>query len=533
MSERGEFVGAIVACRQSIALSPYEAASHSMLGFLLERSGDFVGAMKAYEKTLQIAPDSPLERDGLRRLMAEQGATQNPKNAVFQFDENELFDEDALPKSDTLTTSTRNAPAPNAPAPQTTTQVVTSTVRPALKATPMVNLDSSVLQSPTSRTPIQISTPAKTATPRALSQNVLSRDDVFASSPSWMSALRAYPTFWTRSLPLMSVAGTGLLWMLWAQSAANRNVSISSPVSQTIVGNIAPDDAAANNVAVDSNNVDLNNNVVASAADANNAVTATTNITNVNPNSATPAATAAPNPNGLFSSSWTISNKPQSSPSPNASRNNAQSGGRVTNSRTNSSPNRVRRENAQTTSTRSDSLQISRNAARPPAETRELAPLPPASLPSSSNLPPAPVTQLPRVLDTPRAAASTSNQGGTNNDPQFPPSSDGNDNSGNGGLAPFNGALPQFPNPTTNSQPSVRPQRSSLNSLNNRDAENAYRYQTRALLHIERGDNAKAASDFGSAIGFYNRQIAKGIGVADAQRGLEACRSGLQLVSSR
>ena len=605
MSERSDFAGAIVACRQSIALSPNEAASHSMLGFLLERSGDFKGAVTAYEKTLQIAPDSPLERDGLRRLLAEHGAAQNAKNARFQFDENELFDEDASPEPKAQISSTRSATTPSATTPTATTpsaqpnrvaeqnvaqlnrananvtnanatnaqvanaSTVASTastvapprsaspvaqspvaqspvatprvIKPAIKAAPTVDLDLSSLQVPTSQTPIQISTPSKTATPHtlsqnALSQNALSRADVFASSPTnWLTALRAYPTFWTRSLPLMSVAGTGLLWMLWAQNAANRNVDASPTVSQTIIETTTPAVESADTVAVDANNT------VADAALMNNAVSnnAVAGTANANPN-AIPAATATPKANGLFSSSLTISNKPQNSPSPAASPDNAQNGGRVTNSRTNSrtdsSPNRVRRENAPTSSTRNDNVSAPRDVSRPP-ETRELAPLPPASLPSSSNLPPAPVTQLPRVPAAPRGSSGASNQN-SSNDPQFPPSSDGNNDSGNGGLAPFNGALPQFPNPTTNSQPSIqpssaRPSSGGLNSVNNRDAENAYRYQTRALLHIERGDNAKAIADFQSAISFYKRQIAKGIGVADAQRGLEACRSGLRLVSSR
>ena len=59
----------------------------------------------------------------------------------------------------------------------------------------------------------------------------------------------------------------------------------------------------------------------------------------------------------------------------------------------------------------------------------------------------------------------------------------------------------------------------------------AYRYQSRALIYLERGDNAKARADFNNAISFYRRQIATGVGVADARRGLEACRKGLSLVA--
>lgn len=54
-----------------------------------------------------------------------------------------------------------------------------------------------------------------------------------------------------------------------------------------------------------------------------------------------------------------------------------------------------------------------------------------------------------------------------------------------------------------------------------------YRYQQRATAFLDRGDYARAADDFQSAISAYNAQIERGEQVAAARAGLRTARSGL------
>ena len=65
------------------------------------------------------------------------------------------------------------------------------------------------------------------------------------------------------------------------------------------------------------------------------------------------------------------------------------------------------------------------------------------------------------------------------------------------------------------------------------DADNAgFRYQQRAALFLQRGDNARARDDFQSAISAYQGQIARGENVAAARRGIQSARSGLNVALS-
>jgi len=85
LAERNDVAGAIVTCRQSLALSPHSPQGWSMLGLLHERDGDIHGAIEAYEKTLQLSPSSTLERESLQRLRQKRGAAPRPA-PKFNFD---------------------------------------------------------------------------------------------------------------------------------------------------------------------------------------------------------------------------------------------------------------------------------------------------------------------------------------------------------------------------------------------------------------------------------------------------------------
>ena len=93
LSERGDLNAALLACRQAVALDGKRAEPYALLGTLLERNGDMSGAVKAYERVLEIAPNNALERDSLTRLKARQ-----EKAPAFHFNPDELFaSDDDLP----------------------------------------------------------------------------------------------------------------------------------------------------------------------------------------------------------------------------------------------------------------------------------------------------------------------------------------------------------------------------------------------------------------------------------------------------
>lgn len=85
LSERGDVAGAIVTCRQSLALAPNLSQGWSMLGLLHEQDHDIEGAIEAYEKVLSLSPNSMLERESLQRLRQERGKAPRPA-PKFNFD---------------------------------------------------------------------------------------------------------------------------------------------------------------------------------------------------------------------------------------------------------------------------------------------------------------------------------------------------------------------------------------------------------------------------------------------------------------
>lgn len=90
LSERGQLPAAILACRQAATLDSRAPVPFSMLGSLLERSGDVRGAVAAFERVLLLSPDSSLERDSLSRLR-----DRLDRAPAFHFNPDELFSDDA------------------------------------------------------------------------------------------------------------------------------------------------------------------------------------------------------------------------------------------------------------------------------------------------------------------------------------------------------------------------------------------------------------------------------------------------------
>lgn len=63
--------------------------------------------------------------------------------------------------------------------------------------------------------------------------------------------------------------------------------------------------------------------------------------------------------------------------------------------------------------------------------------------------------------------------------------------------------------------------------------DTGWRYQQRALLFLEQGDNGRAADDFKIAIAAYKDQIGRNVNTEQARVGIEACQNGLRLAQLR
>lgn len=130
LADRNDIAGAVLACRQAIALTPSVGGGQAMLGALLERAGDLTHALQAFEKASQLAPDSGATRD-VERLRAKMGG--QPNAPVFHFDDTELFGED-----DTLL-PTYSAPVETVDAPPQV-ESVSPTSTPAETSEPLASV---------------------------------------------------------------------------------------------------------------------------------------------------------------------------------------------------------------------------------------------------------------------------------------------------------------------------------------------------------------------------------------------------------
>ncbi len=663
--EKGDNSGAILACRQSLTIDSQAAGAYSMLGLLLERAGDVKGAIAAYDKAVELEPDSVLERDSAQRLRA---ASQSNAAPMFHFEDAELFDTSSdtstndlpalaepasasqnanlaapvtnqaatnliatptsaplsstqigaptvatsavatltnkpntppraatnaavdaaslsgatlsgatiltapttsnptLPKAQTTgvasaprspvatapvssgaVTATMVAPATAAPATVAPRVVPSSTVTPTSTQTPRAAgqiapvVASSVVmprQTPATGTnrqvnPLPVALPSSMPVASAATPSVLLTD----STPTLMSSWQSARTFWMRSLPLVAVAGTGFLFMLWSRGVAldRERHAVPSTSSTTVINTVAGATTPTTTSVAD--NVAPLQNAGATNAGAANANTSSTGNSNVNvanagvikstvASSGVPATTL-PTPSGLIV-------------------NNAPAKTTVTNTASSANTNRADRVETrrERRARREDNSGYSGNANREAERPTSRLPRGGMPAPDVSSIPPANVSSLPRSSND--AGASSASNGALPPIIQVPPSDGGNGGQsnnggnagGNNGTQPDSGPLPAFPPPsqvqsrTQNQMSEGAPSASSENSSAVRAADTAYKYQTRALIYVEQGNNSRAASDFQSAMALYRRQIARGENVDDARRGLEACRDGLKLITA-
>ena len=374
-------------------------------------------------------------------------------------------------------------------------------------------------------------------------------------------------TFWTRSLPLMAAAGTGFLFLLWSRDIAlERERRAVSTTSTTIINNTSAPGATRNSPLNAVNGMEngtvVTNGIVTNGATSNSA-TSTSAPGAAGSSGATASNAAAPNAatsnavaaaaGGTTAESSTRSAaqtpvvEPQIAPSglvvsnaPSAVRRASSSAVRADSQR----ESVLRPSNRRAESVRTRRTFRAENQERPTRRPRyadaDLAVNGSSRVlrqPDVRLIPPASVPQLPRAQESSSGAA---NNGTGNALPPVAPSGSVEEGAGSGGLRPYAGPLPSFPSPSqvqSRAQNEIRPRPSSSASSGStsgsaRDSESAYQYQTRALTYVEQGDNARAASDFQSAMALYRRQIARGENVAEARRGLQACQKGLRLISA-
>jgi len=473
LSEKGDLAGALLACRQAVSLTPASAQGYSMWGLLLERAGETGKAIAAYEKVLQLAPDSVLERESLQRLRAV--ATKNSLTGTFNFDEGELFNG--------VGATAAAAAAPRASVPPTGT----STATPA-------SVDPNAPVAPVTPGPSYARPPA---------MRFDDPNDTPGGGPMWLQALLRQPSYYFRGAPLMAVTLIGLVFLLWARDfAADRQAPVTpsaNPGSTEIVTDGTP---------VPGSDVNQTPNTTKGLPEGPVAVT---NATPVAPAPAPAAGGGAPAGGGRVSDRAPAAGGGDPLPPPVRSTVRPADPGGLT-------PTRPSGSNSL------PAPRIDRNDS--PNDIVVVTPAPPASAPETS----------------PPAGGSTSGPLDTGPKP----------NSGFIRITPgtSNRAVPRSVSPA--SAP-ARPDNIAENeeriasaearagrtdraverlaSAGGNDAD-GYRYQQRGNLFLERGDHARAADEYQTAVNAYEKQIAQGDNVAQARAGLRSARSGLRLALS-
>jgi tetratricopeptide (TPR) repeat protein len=495
LSERGDVQGAILACRQAVSLAPASAQGYSMWGLLLERSGETGKAIAAYEKVLELAPDSMLERESLQRLRAT--AARNSLTGTFHFDDRELFD-DALGAA--TPTAAAATPAVGAAVPAATTvgagaATANAATVPVAPVTPPPSV-------PTP-TPLRFDDPTDTAT----------------GGPLWLQALLRQPSYYFRGAPLMATTIIGLLFLLWARDwAAVRYQPAPAPAPAGTVTEVVPSDQNAPADQVNTNATPA----VRTSPDGGQIVTN-------NPN-----AVATPGAATTTTNTTTTAGGGTTRTTTHTATSGGGGGGGSTTPRI---PNPIPPANPRTT------------GSRPGTGSRPASGIPdiPAPRIDNSRTPAeAPITITPGTSDgggSAPAGGGTSAGGGPLN-----PSA----NTGRGYIR-ITPEAPErvVPRSVSPASAPARPDNVADNNerLASADARSGrtgraterlasaassggstgYRYQQRATLFLERGDYARAADEYQTAISAYQDQINRGESVAQARAGMRSARSGLRV----
>jgi tetratricopeptide (TPR) repeat protein len=230
--ERGDTAGAILACRQSLTLSPASAPAYSMLGLLLERTDDTNGAIAAYEKAVEIEPSSLLERDSARRLRASMGQALPTR---FHFQEAELFDAIDGEPADDLATHLSDDTAPNTPefpAFGSNTPLESSARAPIAAAS--VAASSTRLDAETS-----------SAVATSPSSTVVASPATFPASTTSLPPTPTAPTKVATTSPSISTSGVATATTAASEAAASEAAASEAAASEAAASEAAASEAAA------------------------------------------------------------------------------------------------------------------------------------------------------------------------------------------------------------------------------------------------------------------------------------------------
>jgi Tfp pilus assembly protein PilF len=482
-AERGELGAAILSCRQSVALDPDAPQGFSMLGLLLERSGDLANAAQAYQKVLQLQPDSRLEAESLQRIEAALARRKGQQN--FHFDDKDLF-------GDTGGTAAATGGAAATAIPSTPADSSVDALRSAFPANSQL----------TPATP----TPSVSALDFGLPP--------VAPTSMWQRLVQR-PSFYFRGAPLVATTALGLAFMLWSREAV-----ISQQTQQSV---IVPGGVPS---------------VIDPAA----------NINSAQPNSAAPATNpAAPNANDAATAAANegMPTIPvQNRPAPKAPAG-AQNPGVNAAANVGGSGSEPSRPSANAGQPRIPSPRV--NSPRPSQPRNILPPSNPYALPPARPVLPRSGSSNDDIVLPPPSAADRS---GAAPDNGASSSGGGPVNTTGAGMRGYIRLQPPRPGAAVRPSSSTRAtnaERAAIEDIRagreeraidnittaiEADGDTGWRYQQRALLFLDRGDNQRAADDFQTAINAYRDQIRRGERVSEARAGIKACQSGLRLAMS-
>lgn len=542
LAERGDKAAAIIACRQAVSLDHNSASGYSILGLLLEQTGDIPHAIQAYEKVLEISPDSLLERESLQRLKAMLGQS-NSAN-IFHFNAEELYEDtpssDAQPTGAVLPPTAANAPV-TAPAVAAVAGMAVAgatlagaTASPAM-ANPAVAANPALAGSPTSSTGQGVGAPSAASRPptltsapagsrAALPTGLLSQPLPAAPSPvrpvdfgmpfatqsdPWWRAMQRQPSFYFRGFPLTAATALSLLFLLWA-----RNWAVSREQSSQVTAATAT---------TTQGNAPLGSGV------------ATRSARSANPGNPANPATGTANNGGFSVTGGELSGKSAAPAPPIAPASSGQAAGG-------------------TTTQRSGGNRLPASAAggavpRFPGVAPRLAPAVPVPARNDNKNNddnfsgmPQPRMEMPdrgantavKVLPADRSGTTDVGPSSTGGAPLNP----GGAGRGYVRVSPYRVAPASVP-PRSSARAAAaeaqanqairsgHPERAAdIITPSMESGDVAYNYQSRALLFMERGDYGRARDDFQTAISYYRDQIRRGDNSNAARKGLQSCEDG-------
>ena len=524
LAERGDKAAAIIACRQAVSLDHNSASGYSILGLLLEQTGDIPHAIQAYEQVLQISPASLLERESLQRLKAMQGQT-NSAN-IFHFNEEELYEDAPAPAASIadVTAPTTSTPAPVVAA---TAGAAIAGVTAAAATTPAAP----AAAPPPSRAPSQGTAPrapvvvAPAVKRMPLPTGVLNQPmpapgpvrpvdfgmPFQVKSDPWWVAMQRQPSFYFRGFPLTAATAMCLLFLLWARNWA---VSKEQPVQTITETTTQVQDSAPLSPGVGSTNARANPGSPASAANGtgNNGGFPVTG----GELKGTTGQPAAPGAGGQTAGGTTNQGNGNSLP-PSATNGTGPKFPSVAPRLAPAVPVPARRDNNNNDDNFSG------------------MPAPRVDMPDRGANAAVQVLPPDRNETTDTGAAS---MGGA-------PLNPGAASRGYVRVSPYRIAPSSVPPRSTARAAAAEAQANQAIQSGHSDraadiltpsmdsGDVAFNYQSRALLFMERGDYGRARDDFQTAINYYRDQIRRGDNSNSARKGLQTCEDGRREAQAR